>query len=195
VSVIGDSTFIHTGINGLINSVYNDSASTLIILDNRITAMTGQQNNPASGYTIKGEPANEIDLEQLCRAVGVKHVFVVNPHHISQTKKILKEAVELEEMSVVISRAPCVLIPEMKKKVHKPFEVINRDCNGCRACVGLGCPAISWISMTPEEIKAGGYKEKQKGISHINGVQCNGCGQCVEVCKFHAIVEKGGTHE
>lgn len=195
VSVIGDSTFIHTGINGLINSVYNNSASTLIILDNRITAMTGQQNNPASGYNIKGEPANEINLEQLCRAIGVKHVFMVNPHQVSESKKVLKEAIELDEMSVVISRAPCVLLPEMKRKTHQPFEVKDDDCNGCRACVGLGCPAISWISMTPEEIEAKGYRKKQKGIAHINEVQCNGCGQCVEVCKFDAIVGKGGHHE
>ena len=96
VSVIGDSTFIHSGITGLINTVYNNSASTLIILDNRITAMTGQQQNPASGYNIKGEAANALDLEALCRAVGVKHVYKVNPHDMVETRKILKEAVELE---------------------------------------------------------------------------------------------------
>jgi len=192
VSVIGDSTFIHSGITGLINSVYNDSASTLVILDNRITAMTGQQNNPVSGYNIKGEAANEINLEQLCRAVGVKHVFEINPHHVNESRKVLKEAVALEEMAVVISKAPCVLLPEMKKKAHEPFVVSDENCNGCRACIGLGCPAISWSAMTPEEIKAGGYKEKQKGIAHINTVQCNGCGQCVEVCKFDAIIREEG---
>ncbi len=191
VSVIGDSTFIHSGINGLINSVYNDSASTLIILDNRITAMTGQQNNPASGFTIKGEPANAIDFEQLCRAVGVKHVFTINPHDMNESRKVLKEAVQLDEMSVVISKAPCVLIPEMKKRTFEPYNISEEDCNGCRACIGLGCPAISWKAMTPEEIEAKGYREKQKGISHINAVQCNGCGQCVEVCKFDAIISKG----
>lgn len=190
VSVIGDSTFVHTGINSLINSVYNGSASTLIILDNRTTAMTGQQHNPATGYNIKGEAATEIDLEALCRAVGVKHVYVVNPHEVSESKKVLKEAVELDEMSVVISKAPCVLTPAMKKQEHIPFVTKDENCNGCKACVGLGCPAISWIGMTPEEIEAKGYRKKQKGIAHINAVQCNGCGQCVEVCKFDAIVEE-----
>jgi len=106
VSIIGDSTFVHSGITGLINTVYNQSASTLIILDNRITAMTGQQPNPASGATITGEPAHALDIEGLCRAIGVKHVFVVNPHDVPETRKVLKEAVDLSEPSVVISRAP-----------------------------------------------------------------------------------------
>ena len=191
VSVIGDSTFMHTGINGLINSVYNGSASTLIILDNRITAMTGQQNNPTSGYNIKGEAANAIHFEQLCRAVGVKYVYEIDPHEIKESMEVMKEAIALEEMSVVISKAPCVLLPEMKKREHKPFIVSDPDCNGCRACIGLGCPAISWTGMDAEAIKAGGYREKQKGIAHINAVQCNGCGQCVEVCQFDAIIRRG----
>ncbi len=190
VSVIGDSTFIHSGLSGLINSVYNGSGSLLIILDNRITAMTGQQNNPASGCNIKGEAANAIDLEALCRAVGVKHVEVVNPHDINACRKVLDKALERDEASVVISRAPCVLLPEMKKAKHVPYSTQLAHCQGCMACVRLGCPAISWNPLTPEEAVARGYKEKQKGFAVINEVQCNGCGQCQALCKFDAIVRQ-----
>jgi indolepyruvate ferredoxin oxidoreductase alpha subunit len=190
VSVIGDSTFIHSGLSGLINSVYNGSSSLLIILDNRITAMTGQQNNPASGYSIKGEAANAIDLEALCRAVGVTHVDVVNPHDIKACRKVLDKALERDEVSVVIARAPCVLIPEMKKAVSIPFVTRLANCTGCMACVRLGCPAISWNPVGPEKAKALGYKEKQKGFALINEVQCNGCGQCQMLCKFDAIVRQ-----
>ncbi len=191
ISVIGDSTFMHTGINGLMNSIYNDSSSLLVILDNRITAMTGQQNNPASGRSIKGEPANAINIEKLCEAVGVKHVEVVNPHNIKECKAALKRGLELDEYAVVISRAPCVLLPEMKKAVHVPYLSKLENCSGCKACVKLGCPAISWTPMSKEEAVAKGYKEKQKGYAVINEVQCNGCGQCFGLCKFDAIGKKG----
>jgi indolepyruvate ferredoxin oxidoreductase alpha subunit len=190
VAVLGDSTFMHSGITGLVNSVYNDSYTTVIILDNRITAMTGHQHNPASGCTIKGEPANAIDFEQLCRAVGVKRVTVVNPHDIDETRRVLKEDVAIPETTVVISRAPCVLLPsEIKRK--KPLYYTNTDnCTGCRACVNLGCPAISWTPLTPEEAVEKGYREKQQGYAMITEVQCNGCGQCACVCKFDAITLK-----
>jgi indolepyruvate ferredoxin oxidoreductase, alpha subunit len=187
VAVIGDSTFIHSGITGLINTVYNDSASTLIILDNRITAMTGQQQNPASGGNIKGEAATAIDLEALCRAVGVRHVFTVNPHDVPQTKKVLKEAIALTEASVVISRAPCVLLPEMKGRKTVSFFTNQENCTGCMACIRLGCPAISWTAFTDGEAQAKGYKKSQKGISKIDEILCNACGQCASLCKFHAI--------
>ncbi len=192
VSVIGDSTFIHTGLSGLINTVYNGSSSLLIILDNRITAMTGQQNNPASGCNIKGEAANAINLEALCKAVGVKHVKVVNPHDIKACRKALDKALERDEVSVIISRAPCVLLPEMKKAKLVPFHTELANCTGCMACVRLGCPAISWNPLISEEAVARGYKEKQKGYALINEVQCNGCGQCQALCKFDAIVRQGG---
>jgi indolepyruvate ferredoxin oxidoreductase alpha subunit len=190
VSVIGDSTFIHSGLSGLINTVYNGSGSLLIILDNRITAMTGQQNNPASGCNIKGEAANAIDLEALCRAVGVRHVEVVNPHDINGCRKVLDKALERDEASVVISRAPCVLLPEMKKAKHVPYSTRLANCTGCMACVKLGCPAISWNPVSPQKAKALGYKEKQKGFALISEVQCNGCGQCQALCKFDAIVRQ-----
>ena len=191
ISVIGDSTFMHTGINGLINSVYNDSTSVLVILDNRITAMTGQQNNPASGCNIKGEAANAINIEKLCKAVGVKHVEVVDPHDIKACKTALKKALELDEYAVVISRAPCVLLPEIKNAEHNPYLTTTENCQGCGTCVKLGCPAISWTPMTKDEAVAKGYKEKQKGYAVINEVQCNGCGQCFALCKFDAINRKG----
>jgi indolepyruvate ferredoxin oxidoreductase, alpha subunit len=187
VAVIGDSTFIHSGITGLINTVYNDSASTLIILDNRITAMTGQQQNPASGGNIRGEAASAIDLEALCRAIGVQHVFTVNPHDVPQTKKVLKEAVALNEPSVIISRAPCVLLPEMKGRKDVPYFTNQKNCTGCMACIRLGCPAISWTTFADDEAETRGYKKSQKGVSKIDEILCNACGQCASLCKFHAI--------
>lgn len=190
VSIIGDSTFVHSGITGLINTVYNNSASTLIILDNRITAMTGQQPNPASGQTIMGEPAHALDLEGLCRAVGVRHVYTVNPHDVPETRKVLKEAVELSEPSVVISRAPCVLLPEMKARKPVSYFTNQENCVGCMACIRLGCPAISWTAFEEGEAELRGYKKSQKGVSKIDEIVCNDCGQCASLCKFNAITRK-----
>jgi indolepyruvate ferredoxin oxidoreductase alpha subunit len=192
VSVLGDSTFIHSGITGLINTVYNNSASTLIILDNRITAMTGQQHNPTSGCNIKGEAAQEIDLEALCRAVGVKHVFVVNPHEVPETRKVLKEAIALDEPSVVISKAPCVLLPELKLRKPVSYFTNQENCVGCMSCIRLGCPAISWTAFGEGEAEQRGYKKKQKGISKIDEILCNDCGQCASLCKFNAITRGEG---
>lgn len=190
VSVIGDSTFMHSGVTGLINSVYNESAATTIILDNRITAMTGQQNNPTSGHSIKGEAAHEIDLEGLCRSIGVKHIFVVNPHEVPETKKALKEAIALDEPSVVISKAPCVLLPEMKERKPVSYFTHQENCVGCMACIRLGCPAISWTAFAEGEAEAKGFRPKQKGVSKIDEILCNDCGQCASLCKFDAITRK-----
>ena len=192
VSVIGDSTFVHSGITGLINSVYNKSAATLIILDNRITAMTGQQPNPASGSAISGEAAHSLDLEALCRAIGVKHVRVVNPHEVPECRKIIKEEVERDEMSVIISQAPCVLLPELK--LRKPVSYFTNidNCVGCTSCIRLGCPAISWTPFAEGEAEARGYKKSQKGYSKIDEVLCNDCGQCASLCKFNAITRGEG---
>jgi len=192
VSVIGDSTFVHSGITGLINSVYNKSAATLIILDNRITAMTGQQPNPASGSAISGEAAHALDLEALCRAIGVKHVRVVNPHEVPECRKIIKEEVERDEMSVIISQAPCVLLPELK--LRKPVSYFTNidNCVGCTSCIRLGCPAISWTPFAEGEAEVRGYKKSQKGYSKIDEVLCNDCGQCASLCKFNAITRGEG---
>jgi len=188
VAVLGDSTFLHSGITGLLNSVYNGDCSTVIILDNRTTAMTGHQDNPASGATIKGTPAPAVDLEALCRALGVGQVIVVNPHEMDKTRQVLQDEIARPELSVVISRAPCVLLPEERKRPRRPLTVNEVDCTGCRACLQLGCPAISWRAFAPGEALARGSKEKQPGLSHINGLQCPGCGQCAALCKFGAIV-------
>ncbi len=192
VSVIGDSTFVHSGITGLINSVYNKSAATLIILDNRITAMTGQQPNPASGNTIRGDVSQSLDLEALCRAVGVKHVRTVNPHEVPECRKVIKEEVARDEMSVIISVAPCVLLPEMK--LRKPVSYFTNidNCVGCTSCIRLGCPAISWTPFAEGEAEAKGYKKSQKGYSKIDEVLCNDCGQCASLCKFNAITRGEG---
>jgi indolepyruvate ferredoxin oxidoreductase alpha subunit len=187
VAVIGDSTFIHSGITPLIDIVYNQGASTVIILDNRTTAMTGHQANPASGTSITGEPAPMLDLEALCRAVGVSNVRVVNPHDLKETRGVLKEELEKPEPSVVITRAPCALLPEHRRTKRHRYAVTTENCQGCRACVGLGCPAIEWVPLTREEAAAMGFKEKQKGHSRISGVLCDGCGQCHQLCKFGAI--------
>ena len=192
VSVIGDSTFVHSGITGLINSVYNGSAATLIILDNRITAMTGQQPNPASGNSIRGDAAQSLDLEALCRAVGVKHVRVVNPHEVPECRKVIKEEVARDEMSVIISRAPCVLLPEMKERKPVSYFTNIDNCVGCTACIRLGCPAISWTPFAEGEAEARGYKKSQKGYSRIDEVMCNDCGQCASLCKFNAITRGEG---
>ncbi len=190
VAVLGDSTFVHTGLSGLINTVYNTSYATVIILDNRITAMTGHQANPASGSTIKGEPANAMDFETICRAVGVKHVRTINPHEIEEGYQVLKEEIERPEPSVVITRYPCVLIPEEKKRPKKPYMTVIDNCTGCTMCLRLGCPAISWVPVSPEQAVEMGKKEKQKGYALIDQDMCVGCGQCVELCKFEAISRK-----
>ena len=187
VSVIGDSTFVHSGITGLINSVYNGSAATLIILDNRITAMTGQQPNPASGSTIRGEAAQELDLEALCRACGVKHVRILDPHDVPECRKVIREEVERDEMSVIIAQAPCVLLPEMKLRKPVTHYTNIDNCVGCTSCIRLGCPAISWTPFEEGEAEARGYKKSQKGYSRIDEVLCNDCGQCASLCKFNAI--------
>ncbi len=187
VSVIGDSTFVHSGITGLINSVYNGSAATLIILDNRITAMTGQQPNPTSGNLISGEAAHELDLVALCRSVGVKHVRVLNPHDVPECRKVIREEVDRDEMSVIIAQAPCVLLPELKLRKPVSYYTNIDNCVGCTSCIRLGCPAISWTAFKEGEAEARGYKKSQKGYSRIDEVLCNDCGQCASLCKFNAI--------
>ncbi len=187
VAVIGDSTFMHSGITGLINTVYNNSYSTVIILDNRITAMTGHQPNPASGTTLNGEPANSINFEDLCRAVGVKHIRVLDPHDIKAARLVLEEEVNRPEPSVIISQAPCVLIPAERKRAKTPLVSVKENCTGCKVCLRLGCPAITWIPMDEDEAKSLGKKASQKGYMQIDPVLCVGCGQCLPLCKFEAI--------
>jgi indolepyruvate ferredoxin oxidoreductase alpha subunit len=188
LAVIGDSTFIHSGITGLIDVVYNNGFTTVVILDNRTTGMTGHQPHPATGITVKGEASTAVDIEALCRAVGIKHVRTVNPHDIENSLIVLKEEISRPEPSVIITKYPCVLLPEMKKRMDKPlYQVLSNKCTGCRSCLRIGCPAIEWVPLTAEEAVKRGFKEKQKGHSSINSVLCDGCGQCAPLCKFKAI--------
>ncbi|HXX81586.1 MAG TPA: indolepyruvate ferredoxin oxidoreductase subunit alpha [Thermodesulfovibrionales bacterium] len=192
VAVIGDSTFFHSGITGLIDIVYNRGFTTVIILDNRTTGMTGHQPHPSSGMTIRGDFTTAIDIGALCRAIGVRHVVTVNPSDIEATQNVVKREVERPEASVIIAKSPCVLLPEMRKRKDKKlYIVISEKCTGCRTCLKLGCPAIEWVPLAPEEAKRFGCKESQKGYSRINAVLCDGCGQCAPLCKFDAIVVAG----
>ncbi len=192
VAVIGDSTFIHSGITGLIDMVYNRGFSTVVILDNRTTAMTGAQDNPATGRTLQAEATRRLDIPALCRAVGVEHVYTVNPHDMAQTEAVLERELAREEVSVVITEAPCVLLPEHRTRKRPVYEVAADLCTGCKACAQLGCPAIEWIPFGPGEAAARGKKASQKGIARINPLLCDGCNQCPPLCKFRAIAEKKG---
>ena len=175
VCVIGDSTFMHSGVTGLINIAYNDSASTVIILDNSITGMTGHQQNPTTGLNLKGDPAAKIDLETLCKAVGIRRVTVVDPYNLAECEKAIKEETATDEPSVIISRRPCALLKYVK---HAGTTKVKEDkCVGCKACMKIGCPAIS--------IKDG------KAV--IDATLCTGCGVCSQLCKVDAIEKKEVT--
>ena len=171
VAVIGDSTFVHSGITGLINVVYNQSHTTVLILDNSTTGMTGHQPNPATGKTIRGEITTVLDLEKLCEAIGVPSIRVVDPHDMSALKKTISEELQKDCPSVVIIRRPCALLKREKEAV---YTVLPDSCIGCYACMRLGCPAI----------------EKSNGKVRINEALCVGCGQCESVCPTKAIVRK-----
>ncbi len=171
VAVIGDSTFMHSGVTGLINIAYNDSNSTVIILDNSITGMTGHQHNPTTGYNLKGDPAAKVDLEALCKAVGIPSVRVVDPYDIAQCEQVIKEELAKNEPSVIISRRPCALLKYVKHKA--PMKVDSDKCKSCKMCMKIGCPAISI----------------QNGKAVIDATLCTGCGVCSQLCKFGALVE------
>ena len=169
VAVIGDSTFMHSGMTGLVNVAYNATNSTVIILDNSITGMTGHQQNPTTGYNIKGDPAAKVDLESLCRALGINRVRVVDPYDLKACEKAVKEELAAEEPSVIISRRPCVLLKSVKHEA--PLKVDADKCKSCKRCMGLGCPAISF--------------KDNKAV--IDNTLCVGCGVCKQLCAFDAI--------
>ncbi len=176
VAVIGDSTFLHSGITGLMDMVYNRAEATVIILDNRITAMTGRQENPTSGFTLSGEDAMAVDLEALCRAVGVKNIQVVDPYELDQTRDLIRAEMERPEVSVIITRRPCMLIKRDVVERKAPLYIEQEKCTACKACLKLGCPAIEWHE--------GG---EGKGKARVSRNLCVGCGVCQQVCKFGAI--------
>jgi len=187
-AVLGDSTFLHSGMGPVIDTVYNKGYATTIILDNRITAMTGQQETAGTGFTIKGEPSSMIDYEQLLKAMNVKYIRKVNPYDIKATMEVIKEEVNRDEASVVITEnSPCMLLRRAKplEKFKTPSFTIDTDkCRGCKVCLEINCPAISWRA------KEGQTKDdhKRKGTAFINKDQCVGCEVCIQVCKFEAIV-------
>lgn len=169
VSVIGDSTFIHSGITGLIDIVYNKGNNTVIILDNSITGMTGHQDNPTTGFTIRKEPTVQVDLEALCRSVGVRRVRVEDPFDLKGFEAAVKEELAADEPSVIIAQRPCALLKTVKYTGHCAVDA--EKCRKCKKCMKLGCPAIS----------------VDNGCVKIDENQCNGCGLCVGVCPFGAI--------
>ena len=169
VAVIGDSTFMHSGMTGLVNVAYNATNSTVIILDNSITGMTGHQQNPTTGYNIKGEVAAKVNLEALCKALGINRVRVVDPYNLKECETALKEELAVEEPSVIISRRPCVLLKSVK--TLPSLNVEADKCKSCKRCMGLGCPAISM----------------KNGKAVIDNTLCVGCGVCKQLCAFDAI--------
>lgn len=178
-AVMGDSTFFHSGITGLLNVVYNKGASTIIVLDNRTTAMTGHQDHPGTGRTLMGEETVETKVEDVARGLGVKRVVVVDPYDLDTTFNVLKEELDTDETSVVVSKRECVL--GAKIKVTKQYEVVHDDCKVCGVCLKLGCPAIEVAEVDSET-------RKPKKV-RINKVLCVGCGMCMQVCKFNGIKE------
>ncbi len=188
VAVIGDSTFLHSGMTPLLDVVYNKGAVTVIILDNRTTAMTGRQEHPGTGYTLQGEETSSVNLVKLAKALGVKHVSVVNPYNLAATERVIRREVQRPEPSVIISRAPCVL-SRREKVVHgRPFQVSEDLCAGCGTCLRLGCPAIEWVKEDGNE-RAG---RKRKGRAFIDPFLCNGCTLCEQTCKFKAVQDPHG---
>lgn len=169
VGVIGDSTFIHSGITGLIDIVYNKGVGTVIVLDNSITGMTGHQNNPLNGLNIKGEQTKQVDLIKLAQSIGIERIKVIDPFDVDESIRIIKEEVNIMEPSLIISQRPCALL----KTVHYTgMAVVDKEkCRKCKACMSIGCPAIS---LKNDQIT-------------IDVSQCNGCGLCVNVCKFKAL--------
>ena len=169
VAVIGDSTFMHSGITGLVNMAYNESNATVIIVDNSITGMTGHQQNPTTGFNLKGDPCAKIDLETLCRAVGINRVRVIDPYNLAECDTVIKEELAANEPSVIISRRPCALLKYVKHKA--PLTVDQDKCVGCKSCMKIGCPAVSIVG----------------GKAKIDNTLCVGCGVCEQLCKFDAL--------
>jgi indolepyruvate ferredoxin oxidoreductase alpha subunit len=172
VAVIGDSTFFHSGITGLVDMAYNGSKGTVIILDNSTTGMTGHQDHPATGKTLCGDIAPAVDIPGLVKSIGVKHVRVVDPFDLKALEQALKEETSRDALSVIITKRPCVLLD--KKYIQPPYAITDK-CKNCGACLKLGCPAIS----------------KKDGKMMIDATVCTGCGLCPEVCAFGAIVKAG----
>ncbi|HEY5973980.1 MAG TPA: indolepyruvate ferredoxin oxidoreductase subunit alpha, partial [Geobacteraceae bacterium] len=178
VAVIGDSTFLHTGLNSLMEMAYNRAPATVLILDNRITAMTGRQENPASGFTLAGEAAPEVNIPDLCRAIGIQHIRLIDPYDLEATRNVLEEEMARPEPSVLITNRPCCLIKdECRFEKGTVLAVDQEACTGCKACLRIGCPAIEWQPAP----------DGKKGKAYIDPLLCTGCKVCQQLCKFNAI--------
>ena len=185
VGVIGDSTFVHSGITSLLNVAYNNSDAVIVICDNRTTAMTGMQEHPGTGKTLQGKTTTQLDFESLVSALGISNIRIVDPENIKETRKIVKEELLREGPSVIISRGPCVLLKSNKIARRAPLQVIPEKCTGCKVCLGLGCPPISWKKGEPNN-----GDKKQDGFAQIDPNMCSGCTVCKQLCAAGAIIEK-----
>ncbi len=186
VGVIGDSTFLHGGIAPLMNIAYNKSYTTIILLDNRTTGMTGSQEHPGTGYTIRGEKTHKIDFVELAKVLGIENIREVNPWNLEEAEKTIREEIEKDSPSLIITKGPCILLKREFKKYNKPLVIDSTKCIGCKSCVNLGCPAISFQKVEGEMAVTKDGK-KRKGISTIEPTLCPGCHLCYQVCKFEAI--------
>ncbi len=190
IGVIGDSTFIHSGITPLLNMVYNKSNAVIVICDNRTTAMTGMQEHPGTGFTLQREETKSLDFTALASALGIDSVRVIDPYDIKNTRTVMKEELSKNGPSVVISRRACALLKRDKDDIMKPLKVNHEKCTGCKACLGLGCPPISWKRF--EDMPGIDIKKKtknQEGIAVIDTSLCNGCTLCQQLCSAGAIEE------
>jgi indolepyruvate ferredoxin oxidoreductase alpha subunit len=190
VGVLGDSTFVHSGITPLLNSAYNKSDIVIIIADNSTTAMTGMQQHPGTGMTLQGESTTTLNYESLAEALGVSNIRVVNPYDLKSVRSVLKEELDKSGPSLIISKAPCVLQSRSEMKCEA-YKVDLEKCVGCQSCIDLGCPSISWRKYDKDtKIDISKYHDKQKGIAMIDLTTCTGCSLCEQLCKSKAITEE-----
>lgn len=182
VAVIGDSTFFHSGMTPLLELAYNGGCTTVVIMDNRTTAMTGAQPHPGTGLTLREDSTITADITKLAEAFGFKRIRVVNPYEVKETEKIIGEELEANEPSVIIARAPCALLKANRILPDKPLKIDPNVCTGCKNCINTGCPALEFVKI--DEPSEG---DKRKGYSRINEALCVGCRTCQEVCKFDCI--------
>jgi indolepyruvate ferredoxin oxidoreductase alpha subunit len=192
VGVIGDSTFLHSGITPLLDMAYNHSDAVIIICDNRTTAMTGMQEHPGTGFTLHGEKTMGVDIAALVKTLGVEGVRIVDPYDLKAVRTVLKEELARSGPSVVISRRACVLFKREKSFPRKPFRIDPEKCTGCRLCLGLGCPPIAWqiLDNEPDGIANEAKGKGRKGVAVIDRNLCTGCGLCAQLCKSEAITEE-----
>ncbi|MFO8058934.1 MAG: thiamine pyrophosphate-dependent enzyme, partial [bacterium] len=188
VAVIGDSTFYHSGITPLLDIAYNSGKTTVIILDNGTTAMTGRQGNPGAGYDACSEPCPSVDLPGLARSLGIGRVREVQAYDLAEVRQAVEEELSADEASVIISRGPCMLIPAAKEVKKSPLSVDLEKCSGCKLCFKVACPGIYWVEEEGTYVSKKGKEKKRPGYVSIDPLFCTGCEVCLQVCKFDAIV-------